>query len=144
MNIMDLFPSRFLAASDFNGEPHTLTITGIEIEKMPDGTAKPSIWFSESAKPLLCNKTNAVAVANRYGVETSAWIGRPLELFPTTTDYKGQPTPCIRVRVPEAIQTAAEPATEPLPTARPALVEQSVRPSPFRGNGKRQPVAAGR
>ena len=143
MNINDFFPSRFLAASDFNDQPQTLTIRGVEIEKMDDGTIKPSIWFNEANKPLLANKTNCLVIAKQYGTETDSWTGRPVELFPTTTTYKGETVPCIRCRIPQTVEAAAEPPAEPT-ASQPMLASQPLQQSPFQSNGSRQPVTVGR
>ena len=78
MNVFDLFPSPYLAASDFDGQEHTLTINNVTVETLADGTKKPAVWFTESDKPLLLNKTNATTIADRYGAETASWSGRPV------------------------------------------------------------------
>lgn len=149
MNVFDLFPSPYLSAGDFDSREFTLTITAVEVEKLADGTRKPAVWFREAEKPLLLNKTNAVTIANRYSPETEAWEGRPLTLYPTTTDFRGQVVDCIRVKVPEALQTAAEtPAERPAEHLTRAIDNASaLNRSPFRktaGNGAVVANAAGR
>lgn len=49
--------------------------------------------------PLALNKTNAKTIAGLYGTKTSAWVGKTITLFPTTTQVGEDPNvECIRVR----------------------------------------------
>ena len=68
MNILEMFPSRFLAAADFGGESRVLTIRSVEVEKMPDGGLKPIILFHESTKGLLANKTKFAKLLSLLGL----------------------------------------------------------------------------
>ena len=111
MNVFDLFPSPYLAASDFDGQEYILTISNVTVETLADGSQKPAVWFSESAKPLLLNKTNSLTIADRYSPMTESWHGRPLTLFPTTVDFRGRTVDCIRCPVPATVETDSEPET---------------------------------
>lgn len=48
--------------------------------------------------PLLLNKTNAKTIAQMYGNNPSAWVGKLVTLFPSTTSVGGSEVDCIRVR----------------------------------------------
>ena len=50
---------------------------------------------------LPLNRVNWDSVAEICGDDTEEWPGKKIELFPWTTEMKGKPTPCIRVRAPE-------------------------------------------
>ena len=50
---------------------------------------------------LPLNRVNWDSVAEICGDDTEEWPGKKIELFPATTEMKGKPTPCIRVRAPE-------------------------------------------
>lgn len=48
--------------------------------------------------PLLLNKTNAKAIAQLYGKRPADWLGKWIQLYPTTTEVGGETRDCIRVR----------------------------------------------
>jgi len=97
-NINAVFPSKWLKAAELNGRSYRMTITSFVVEDIGDGEHKPVVYFKGAQKGLMLNKTNAFEIAAAYGEETDAWIGREIEVFPSTTMYQGRSTPCIRVR----------------------------------------------
>jgi hypothetical protein len=71
-------------------------------EANSDGRDKPTLHFERAGrKPLLLNKTNAKNIAAAYGADTSGWIGKPIILYRSTTEFQGE-TSLIRVKVPNA------------------------------------------
>lgn len=96
MDINQAFPSDFLKASDIQ-QPVIGTITQVKMEKAGDDT-KPCVYFQEVNRGLLLNKTNANAITMLYGADTDRWAGQRIELYATTTDFRGEIKPCIRVR----------------------------------------------
>lgn len=73
-----------------------------KIENATDDNGKPL----KSIKPLVLNATNAISIADVYGDHPSAWIGKQIVLFETTTklwddkERKMKDAPCIRIRAP--------------------------------------------
>jgi hypothetical protein len=132
MNINGVFPSKYLKAAELNGRSFKLTISAFSIEDAGDGERKPVIHFQGAEKGLMLNKTNAFEIASAYGEETDAWMGRQIEVFPSTTQYQGRVTPCIRVRavlptaegVPGAIYDPAPPR-QPAPERTPLADQDS-------------------
>ena len=61
---------------------------------------KPVLYFIGKAKGLVLNKTNGETLSSAYGDETDVWRESIVVLYPTTTSFKGQTVPCLRVRVP--------------------------------------------
>lgn len=61
-------------------------------------------WFRGGKKPMAFNTTNCKTVAAMYGKKPSAWIGKAITIFPTTTSFGGQTVDCIRVKpmIPQA------------------------------------------
>ena len=118
MKISEAYPSKYLRAADLAGKPFVLTITGCEMQTYGDGTTAPVIGFQGTDKMLGLNKTNAGTIAALYGDETEDWIGKPIEVFPTETDYQGKRTPCVRVRRPQTAPAMA-PAPQPAPADEP-------------------------
>jgi hypothetical protein len=48
--------------------------------------------------PLLLNKTNARTIAQLYTNRPANWVGKWIELYPTTTEVGGETRDCIRIR----------------------------------------------
>jgi hypothetical protein len=106
MNIEELFPSKYVKASDLS-QPQTLRISGIEMEKMSDGEMKPVLYFGNSTKGLVLNVTNKNVIKELYGSDTDNWEGKPIQLIATTTDFGGKVVDCIRLRPPKAAVASA-------------------------------------
>ena len=103
MNVDDIFPSKYLKASDLNGQDLQVVIQSTDIVKFDDGD-KIEIALEGQSKMLVCNKTNAKAIATAYGSETSAWHGCNVILFPMMVDTPNGPKEAIRVRIPATVQ----------------------------------------
>lgn len=98
MNINEEFPSKWLKATDLNGQQPTYTIREVSREDIGDDGFKPVIFFNEVAKGVVLNKTNATNISEAYGPETDAWIGKPVILFTTWVDFQGKSVEAIRIR----------------------------------------------
>jgi hypothetical protein len=69
--INQLYPSRFLKAEDMNGEDVSYTIQGLELEEVgSDQEDKPVLYFKESDKGLILNKTNFKTIASICGQDS--------------------------------------------------------------------------
>lgn len=97
-----LFPSDYLAAVEFKGRDVTLTIAKVAREElqMKGGVKekKVVVYFAKTEKKLVLNKTNADSIAQLYGTQAEAWVGKRVTLFPTTTQCGREVVDCIRVR----------------------------------------------
>jgi hypothetical protein len=107
MHIDQLYPSRFLRCADLGGKPMRVTIAGIAREDV-GGEQKVIMSFTDGAKALIVNKTNAKAIARILGDETRAWTGHDIMLVPAVVDFKGDSVDAIRVR-PAPTQKALRP-----------------------------------
>ncbi len=126
MNIDQSFPSPYVKASDLNGKPSLLTIRTCVLEELGQGSnkeKKPVLYFKEAQKGLVLNKTNATNIAKVYGDDTGNWTGKDIQVFPTTTEFKGETVYAIRVRVVPEAQPEKQP--EPQPTAAPMADDPS-------------------
>lgn len=121
MKVSDVFPSKFIAAADLQGQNVKVTVARVELEKIGEDT-KPVIYFQGKQKGLVCNKTNCKAIAAIYGDETDDWVGGELVLFPIMTDYQGKPVEAVRVRAPQPKDRAAP---------RPPVQQASGDEAPF-------------
>lgn len=104
MKVSDMFPSKYLAASDLRGREVAVTISRIAHDSMRDPKSgreirKPVLYFEKKKKGMVLNKTNAFAIAEILTEEdTTQWIGREIVLVPTQTMVAGTQVDCIRVR----------------------------------------------
>lgn len=120
MQISKVFPSKYVAAADLNGKPVTLTVKSITLEEMvthkDERVKKPVVWFERATKGFVMNVTNARTIADLYGDETDAWVGKRITIYPTRVPAFGKMQDCIRVK-PEI-------PAQPKPAAQAAAVEE--------------------
>lgn len=124
MKISNAFPSKYLAASDLQGQRFTLTITRVEMENVSgqdNPEHKPVIYFQGAQKGMVLNKTNAMNVTILYGDETDAWVGKQVELYVTQVPFGDKIVPAIRIMGPQVGVSggAGLPQSSPLPDGRP-------------------------
>jgi hypothetical protein len=101
MRVSEEFPSKYLSASDLNGQSVTLVIDHLETTEL-EGKRKMVLFFRKAKKGMVLNKTNAGNIAAAYGDETDDWHGKELVLFPAWVDYQGKSVEAVRVRAPTA------------------------------------------
>jgi hypothetical protein len=103
MNINNAFPSKWLKAGDIPDDTDlVLTINKVEVQEVgqgEDAEQKPVLFFSESEKGLVLNKTNAGTISKLYTPETDNWLGKRIALFSTEVDFGGNQTLAIRIRM---------------------------------------------
>src|SRR3990167_8635773 len=102
MKMSQMFPSQYITAADVEDADVILTIKAVKIEqvgKSDDPQSKPVIHFDETEKTLTLNKTNAKTIEGIYGSETDLWIGKPISLFATETEFAGKPVLAVRIRI---------------------------------------------
>ena len=112
MKIGTAFPSKYIKAADLGGKAHTLVIGEVKIEDVGgqgNEEDKPCLYFVGRAKGCVLNRTNAMAIAARYGEDTDAWTNKEVIVYPDTTMYQGKMVDCIRMRVPVPL---ADPSVE--------------------------------
>lgn len=112
-----LFPTEYVAAAELKGRDVTLTIARVQVDELQrKGSSakerKPIIYFTETKKKLVLNKTNAKTIAALYGGEVSAWAGKRITLFPTTDKFGRETVDCIRIR-PKAPPAKGQAAPAP-------------------------------
>lgn len=99
MKMSEAFPSKYLKASDLQGCTVRVIMDDIQTETIGKDT-RPVLYFKGKDKGLVLNKTNAGNIAQVYGDDTDAWMGHPLDMFPTLVDYQGKSVDAIRVKAP--------------------------------------------
>lgn len=98
----ELIPGEHLGAWSLRGEDRVLTIKSVAREVVTGTTGKKEnlmvIRWVEDELPMVCNSTNAKVIAKLYTSYPAAWIGKKIQLYPTTTKFGGEIVECIRVR----------------------------------------------
>jgi hypothetical protein len=143
-----LFPSEYVRAADLVGKDVTKTIATVKVDELRrvDGTKgkKPVLYFKDTDKKLVLNKTNLKTIIALHGKETNNWPGKRVTLFPTTCESFGEIVDCVRIRnnvngngngkhkaapeaesydpvtgeIPDSVQPAQPPDDEPTPSDR--------------------------
>lgn len=121
MNVNDFFPSKYLKATELD-EDLIVTMTAVRKEMIGQGDdqeEKPILYFNETDKGLVLNKTNARTITDLYGPETHKWAGKKVALFATEVDFGGKQTLAIRVRMkaPKDSKNGQEALEDPDPFA---------------------------
>jgi hypothetical protein len=118
--------SKFLKAADLTAEKKfkikTVTEEGVGMGR--DKETKLVVWFTNDKRGLVLNLTNLRTLRGPFGDDTESWVGKIIVVYPTTADFRGTMTPCLRVRIPppkeaNGGQTAAKPPTAPPAAVRP-------------------------
>ena len=109
----DVFPSRFLKASDLGGKAIVVTIASAVLETLKSTEGKEQskivLGFVGGKKVLPLNVTNFDAVVDASGEgDSDRWIGHKIELFPSRTAMGGKMVDCIRIRPPAQPQLGAK------------------------------------
>lgn len=98
-----MFDREYLGAWDLpKGRDIPVTIARVKAGELvaPGGrkAKKPIVYFEGKEKGLALNKTNAKLIAGIYGNDTARWVGKPISIYSTQTNFGGETVDCIRVR----------------------------------------------
>lgn len=116
MNINEMYPSKYVKGQDLQGKAHTLTIARLASEKMSPRPGTPPadkwvIYFTETDKGIILNRTNAETIALLYG-DTNNWTGKRITIYPESVTIAGKAQIAIRMRAPKG-----QPAPQHVPPA---------------------------
>ena len=109
-SIRDVYQSSdSLAASDLPpGVQVPVVVDAVRAVTFDDGN-KLELRFRGKRKVLLCNKTNAMRIADQHGDDYDTWPGKAIFLQRDTTEFKGHAVECVRVvRRPMAVQQGSQ------------------------------------
>lgn len=102
MKMSQAFPSKYLREADLNGQTHTVTIARVQMEDVGGQSGasehKPVVYFRETDKGVVLNKTNGLSIASLYGDETDSWTDKQVQLYPDRVLFGNEMKPCIRIR----------------------------------------------
>lgn len=92
----ELYPGRFIKASDLKGKNVTLTIASVDLEELEGDKGKQIkgvVGFEKTEKQLALNKTNGICLKEMFGKKVQDWVGKRVTLMPST--WNGDD--CIRI-----------------------------------------------
>ena len=129
MKISAAFPSNYLKCVDLGGQPRIVNVRTCVMEELGQGKdkeKKPVLYFEKGPKGLVLNVTNANTITKVYGDDTANWAGKPIEIYPTQTEFRGDMVDAIRVRVPDVDpRSTPAPTTPPAPTAAAPMADDN-------------------
>lgn len=144
MKMSEAFPSKYLKADvDVPDEGSIMfTIANVQMETLgqgQDADDKPVVYFEESEKGLVLNKTNGNTLVSLYGDDSDDWTGKRVNLFSTDVDFGGKATRAIRVSSKKPADkpkaTNGKPAPKPVTAKEEAddemMAEAIVAKPPF-------------
>lgn len=95
----DLFP--YLEGEEIKGANLTLTIRDIRREKMKSRKGQEEnkwvLYFQETHKGFVVNKTNAKSIAVLHGKMTGGWVGKQIMLYTEKLEAFGETHNALRV-----------------------------------------------
>jgi hypothetical protein len=113
----ELYPGRFLKASDLKGAKVTVKIASVSLEELigdKGAQVKGVMTFEGKEKALALNKTNGICLKEMFGKKVQEWVGHRVTLF--AGNWNGDE--CIRIwGSPELDKD--RPITVSLPRKRP-------------------------
>ena len=113
-----MIESRFFRAEDLENEIR-LKIKNVTEEKMADGEVKLTVWFTNSKRGLVLNRTNNRTIRAAFGDAVDGWSGKIIVLYPTTAEFRGKMGPAMRVRIPPPKEANKATASPPKQTPKP-------------------------
>lgn len=135
MNIFSTPMFEYLSAETLAGGslPGELTIKSVTVDQIsgPRGTDdKVVVYFRETPKKLILNKTNARAIADRLGPETNDWTGARVAFRTERVKVGRNDVDAIRVGKITAASNGkpaqvSKPAAAPQPAPEPALFDEA-------------------
>lgn len=101
MNIYktNLFP--YIIGDSLIDKTITVTMDNVRIEEMQNNRGKKEekyvLYFRETDKGLILNKTNSKTIAKLYGAETDQWSGMQITLYGEKVKAFGETHDVVRV-----------------------------------------------
>ena len=101
MKLKDAFPGKYLGHENFD-VPRVLTVLRVKSEDVSGGQGKredkPVVYFREHPNGFVLNRTNFKTLVDLLGDDSDSWAEGKCELYKTTTEFKGETVPCVRIR----------------------------------------------
>lgn len=102
MNIYKSNLFKYIAGDSLVGKSVSMTIDRVVMEEIEGQGGKkedkPVLYFAESKKGMVLNKTNAKRIGKLFGAETDDWKGKAIELYAESVKAFGETHNAVRVR----------------------------------------------
>lgn len=129
-NIREAIPSKYIKNADLKGQPVPVIIERYALEEV--GMAKELrgvLYFQGHTKGVILNAGKIDVLSGLYGEETDSYIGKPITMIPTTTQFQGNPHyPNIGFRATAPTDVAPAPIVAPMQQPAPAAVGPDGEP----------------
>lgn len=90
-----------IKAEDIGNNMWTMTIKSADVKSFDNGAERKIVLtFHEWDKSLPLNVTNARAIADMYGHNSNAWVGRQIMLFSMPVKFQDRMVNAVRIRAP--------------------------------------------
>ena len=141
MNYLAMFKGDYLAAAELGPKQPTVTITSLKAVQMEDEKTQAMkekwvVFFRETKRGWVINKTCAILIAGMFGPETQGWLGKRVTLYSTKVKLGGEKVDGIRVLGSPDLPAPVE-VTVKLPKKKaqkvrlvPTAVGASIEPPP--------------
>lgn len=103
MDYRKMFDSQYIGSWDLPKDRDAI----VKIAKVEPGeltsqgnkkSRKPVLSFVGKQRKLPLNKTNARVMHKFFGPDTTAWVGKVIAIYPTTTKFGRETVDCVRIR----------------------------------------------
>jgi hypothetical protein len=113
--------SRFWKAADLTADKkfRIKNVTEEFVGMGKDREQKLVVWFTNSEKGLVLNRVNNRVIRSAFGDAVDGWTGKIIVIYPTSAEFRGEMTPCLRVKLPAP--KSPPPKPEPKPATDPNL-----------------------
>ena len=115
-----MYDRELIGAWDLEGHDRVVEIERVKAGELTGSggrkSKKPIIYFKGKEKGLALCKTNGKTIAAMYGNDTTAWVGKRITIYPTTTSFGSETVDCIRVRpvVPQESRARGKGEQQPI------------------------------
>ena len=131
VKVSEMFPSKYLSASDIGKKKVRLTISGYRSHQFkPEDKPKLILSFNGTSREMVCNATNTNTLVGLYSDEMDNWIGQPIILTTAPVTYAGKLTTGIMV-LPEVPAPAGKNTVGKQPEPPPVEDESDLPPEAF-------------
>lgn len=142
MHYLALFKGDYITAVEFGGKCPTMTIARVEEVGLEgdDGKVKTKgvVWFRETPRGFVLNRTNATCIAAMFGDETEDWSGKRITLHAQPVKLGPKTVPGIRVKGSPDLDRPVV-AEVKLPRRKPRKIRLEVTGNGRAESGGREP-----
>jgi hypothetical protein len=112
-----IFPSRWLRATDLAPEGQQVTIRNVTVEQIgEEREKKPIVSFDELDKELIVNVTNWTSIEELTGEDDSDnWPGHVVKLVRVRVPFGGKNVEAVRIEAADAKPRRSLPLKKPKP-----------------------------